>query len=80
MLLLMGSGGNEKLPSCGIPTVLYHRGIEWKVPLPKHNSPHKHHHHDGVFCPYYCMVSADLPNPTRVASSEGVGREHLLCN
>ena len=31
----------------------------------------------GALCPYYNVVSVNLPNPTRVTSSEGVGRGRL---
>jgi hypothetical protein len=34
----------------------------------------KHRHHGGAVCPSYGVVSLDTPDPTRVTSSEGVGR------
>jgi hypothetical protein len=40
----MGLGGNEKLPSRGIPTV----GIVWKVVSTPTQPSHKHHHHGGA--------------------------------
>ncbi len=61
------------LPLRRFPTV----GIVRKVPSTQHNSPHKHHHHGGTVCPYYGVISVDLPDRTRATSSEGVGRGRL---
>jgi hypothetical protein len=66
---LSGFRREQKLLLCRFSTV----GIVWKVLSTHHISPHKHHHHGGAVCPYYGVVSVDLPNPAQVASSEGVG-------
>ena len=39
--------------------------------------PTKRYHRGGAVCPYYGVVSVDVPNPTRVTSSEGIGRGQL---
>ncbi len=70
----MGSGGNEKNPPRRTPTV----GIVWKVLSTRTQLTHKHHHHGGAVCASYGVVSLDTPDPTRVTSSEGVGRGRVL--
>ena len=54
----MGSGGNEKLPPCRVPTV----GIVRKVLSTRTQLTHKHHHHGGAVCPSYGVVSLDTPD------------------
>jgi hypothetical protein len=36
-----------------------------------------HHHHGEAVCPFYGMGSMDLPNPTQVTSSKGIGQGHF---
>ncbi len=59
----------QKHPPCRIPMV----EIVQKVPSTTNTTFHKHHHHGKAVCPSYGMGLMDLPNPTQVTSSEGVG-------
>ena len=68
-----GLGGNEKLQPHRIPTV----GIVRKVLSTQTLLTHKHHHHGGAVCPSYGVVTLNTPNPTRLISTEGVGRGHM---
>jgi hypothetical protein len=60
----------QKRLSHRIPTI----EIVQKVPSTTNTTIHKHHHHSRAICHSYGVGSMDLPNPTQVTSSKGVGQ------
>jgi hypothetical protein len=55
------------------PVGFYSRNSTESTLQQKHNN-YKHHHHGGAVCPSFGVGSMDLPDRTRVNSSEDVGR------
>jgi hypothetical protein len=63
----------QKLLPRRIPTV----GIARKVSSTTNTMIPKYHHHGRAVPPSYGMRLMDLPNPTQVTSSKGVGQGRL---
>jgi hypothetical protein len=52
-------------------------GIVRKVPSTTNTTIHKHHHHGRAVRPSYGVGLMDLPDPTQITSSKGVGQGRL---